>query len=168
MYVYNVHSSFNAVLLSSHSFGRLQLQTSLEFGFYFCLQISQNGFRIEMGKSACPSLPKYKKTLKFGKLAQPNSIFFHTNRSIKRLPTLFNLQKYYNPVSFIRTWALLQSKKGLQKGSTLWKRRLRFASLSSLLVYDCRKSQCPAMNTRVCVGSLAAWQCCVELQHWRS
>ena len=74
MYVYNVHSSFNAVLLSSHSFGRLQLQTSLEFGFYFCLQISQNGFRIEMGKSACPSLPKYKKTLKFGKLAQPNSI----------------------------------------------------------------------------------------------
>ena len=62
----------------------------------------------------------------------------HKNQSIKLLPTIFNLQKYYHSISFICAGALLQSKKlkkGQQKGRHFKKRRLFFAGLPSLLVY---------------------------------
>ena len=41
---------------------------------------------------------------------QPNSSFSPKNQSIKHLPTTFNLQKCYHPVSFICAWSMPQHK----------------------------------------------------------
>ena len=58
------------------------------------------------------------KTLQLWCLQNPwaYSIFFHENQSIKHLPTIFNLQKYYHPFSYTCAWALPQSKKDQPKG----------------------------------------------------
>ena len=40
----------------------------------------------------------------------------HKNQPIKLSPTIFNLQKYFYPVSFICAWALPQAEEGQQKG----------------------------------------------------
>ena len=56
------------------------------------------------------------------------------DKSITLLPTIFNLQKYYHPISFICAWAMPQAKKVLIKVHSLgWRRRLYFASLSLLI-----------------------------------
>ena len=58
----------------------------------------------------------WRKKIGFGfkwvKLSLPN----YENIMNHNLPTIFNLQKYYHPVSFKCAWALPQSKKGQQKG----------------------------------------------------
>ena len=62
-------------------------------------------------------------------LFQPNSISSHKNLSIKHLPTIFNLQKCYHPVSFICEWSMPLYKI---------KRKEKYSSIEaelSLLVY---------------------------------
>ena len=62
-------------------------------------------------------------------LFQPNSISSHKNQSIKHLPTIFNLQKCYHPVSFICEWSMPLYKI---------KRKEKYSSIEaelSLLVY---------------------------------
>ena len=62
-------------------------------------------------------------------LFQPNSISSHKNLSIKHLPTIFNLQKCYHPVSFICAWSMPPYKIN---------RKERYISIEaelSLLVY---------------------------------
>ena len=57
------------------------------------------------------------------------------SKSIKLLPTIFNLQKYYHPISFICAWAMLQAKKAYKRSTLhcLQRRRPYFASLSLLI-----------------------------------
>ena len=85
------------------------LQVNMETLFIIPRPINMNAIsackfhKIGLGFKGVKVLAKLYKTLKlcFGIMAQPNSDFSHKNQSIKLLPTIFNLQKSYHPVSFI-------------------------------------------------------------------
>ena len=85
------------------------LQVNTETLFIISRQINMNAIsackfhKIGLGFKQVKVLVKLYKTLKlcFGIMAQPNSDLPHKNQSIKLLPTIFNLQKSYHPVSFI-------------------------------------------------------------------
>ena len=82
-------------------------------------------------------------------LFQPNSISSHKNLSIKHLPTIFNLQKCYHPVSFICEWSMpLYKIKRKEKYSSI---EAELSLLVYLLYLFMGVGKCPLPPPKSCV-----------------